>query len=70
MMNYTMNLKDGGVIAIDTGYDYKSGCPTCDWGAERTNRHLQTHRNKHEYSIQQKTYRFSYTTDTNYPPPE
>ena len=34
---YIMNLKDGGVIAIDTGYDYISGCPTCDWGAERTN---------------------------------
>ena len=37
MLNYIMNLKDGGVMSIDTGYDYKSGCPTCDYGAERTN---------------------------------
>jgi hypothetical protein len=32
-----MNLKDGGVMSIDTGYDYTSGCPTCEYGAERTN---------------------------------
>lgn len=37
MLNYIMNLKDGEVMSIDTGYDYTSGCPSCDYGAERTN---------------------------------
>ena len=33
-MEFLMTLKDGGVIDIGTDSDFKSGCPTCDFGRE------------------------------------
>lgn len=35
--DYIIKLKDGGVVFIDSYDSYKSGCPTCDYGAEYIN---------------------------------
>ena len=35
--DYIMNFTDGGITNIETNGEYSSGCPTCDYGAERIN---------------------------------
>lgn len=35
--DYIMNFTDGGITNIETNGEYCSGCPTCDYGAERIN---------------------------------